>query len=368
MNNKNNRNDFASQTDELLKTYRKRLAKEGWIKSLLCGLTVGFCLDIICSVVFLFFGIKLFWVGIIAFALGTAATTPLFYYRKFKKSTRQVAARVDTLGLEERILTMAQLEGDDSFMARRQREDAIGALKKVNDSLLRLAVSIPMIAICAATCVLGAGATTATALADKGIIDAIVEKKTEEETPAFDVIYGVQNEDGGRVEGELNQKVKRGESTTPVEAVADDDYVFVGWSDGYEEPIRSDVVTDKNMEVFAIFELIGETDEDDEEKDGEEADGSGKGEDGSGQGGGDSVPKPGDPAPSDGEGGDGQGDGDGAGGSSVPSNQVIDGSTFYGDEYGNSLSDAQDSMNSNGGNMSGEQTDVIGDYFNNIAR
>lgn len=367
MNNKNNRNDFTSQTDELLKTYRARIAKEGWLKSLLCGLSVGFGLDILCSVVFLFFGIKLFWVGILAFAIGTAATTPLFYYGKFKKSTRQVAARVDTLGLEERILTMAQFENDDSYMARRQREDAVSALKKVNNSLIKFAVSVPMIAICATACVLGVGATTATAVAEKGILASIEEKKEEAETQVFEVIYGVKNEVGGRVEGELVQKVKDGEVTTLVEAVADDDYVFVGWSDGCEDPIRSDKVNGEGFAVYALFEEIGEGDEDSDQE-GKEADGNGKGEP-TGQEG-----KPGEdgrPGEGDGNGdgeGEGEGNGEGAGGSSKSSNQVIDGSTFYGDMYDGSMSDASDAMNSNSGNMSGEATDIIGDYFNNIAK
>ena len=57
----------------------------------------------------------------------------------------------------------------------------------------------------------------------------------------------------------------------------------------------------------------------------------------------------------------------GAGGATNPSNQVIDGATFFGSEYGNSLSNAQDAVNS-GTNLSGDQSGVIGDYFGNIAK
>lgn len=362
MNKQNNHKEVASEADVLLKNYRKRIAKEGWIKSLLCGLTVGFCLDILCAVVFLFFGIKLFWIGILAFVIGAGATTPLFYYKKFKRSTRQVASRVDTLGLEERILTMAQFENDDSYMARRQREDAISALKSVNESFLKLAVSIPMVVVCAITCVIGVGATTANALSEKSILGTIEEnRENRENAPTyFDVEYGVQNEEGGRVEGTLNQRVAGGTATEPVEAIADDDYVFVGWSDGYIEALRSDLDVSESFKVFALFIPVEDNEEDDpdENDEPEEDDSNKKPTNGNEDPGG--YPDPGDS-------GDGDGNGDGAGGTSNPKNQVIDGNTYYGDQYGESLSDAQEAMDS-GTDMSDEATDVIGNYFHGIEK
>ena len=51
----------------------------------------------------------------------------------------------------------------------------------------------------------------------------------------------------------------------------------------------------------------------------------------------------------------------------MPGNQVIDGKTFYGNEYGNSLSEAQNATSGNT-DLSGGQSDTISDYFNNIAK
>lgn len=359
MRKQGDRNGAPSQTEELLKAYRKRIAKEGWLTSLLCGATVGFCVDIVCSAVFLFLGIKMFWISILAMALATAISTPIFYFCRFRRSTRQVAARVDTLGLEERILTMAQFEGDDSYMARRQREDAMEALKKVgNTSLLRLAVSIPVIVACVATCVLSVGATTASALVDKGILETIEGQREEANKPTFEVVYGIQDEEGGRVEGELLQTVTAGEATTPVEAIADEDYYFAGWTDGYEQPLRSDTVVDKEFSVYAIFLPI----EDSEEEEGNDG---GDGEDGnSGSDKGDKSGQEGENTPGDG----GEGDGEGMGGSSSgPNSQVIDGSTNLGDVSGEATSDAQSSVNSNGDLGEGE-IGTIGDYFGGIAQ
>ena len=114
----------------------------------------------------------------------------------------------------------------------------------------------------------------------------------------------------------------------------------------------------KDVTVNAVFVEIEVNDEDDETEE-EKGEGEGNGSNSNGQ------QQPGDP--SDGsDSSDGAGDGAGAG-SDAASNQVIDGSTYYGDEYGGSLSDAQDSMNSNS-NLSGEERGTIGDYFHNIQK
>lgn len=344
-----------SEVDMLLKNYQKHISKEGWIKSTICGLTVGFCIDIICSIIFLLFGIKLFWIGIITFVAGTAFATPIFYNFKFKKNKRQVASRIDTLGLEERILTLVQFENDDSYIAQRQRKDAIDALQTVNKTLLKVAVSVPMIIICVVCCVLSVGATTASALSNQGLIDKIEETDDQ----YFSAIYGVKNSEMGRVEGQLVQNVIAGEFTDPVEAIANDDYVFVGWSDGYMDAVRSDMINKDGFEVYALFEPI-EDNEEDEDITKEERDEGDPSKTGTGK------PMPG--TPQDGsDGGNGE-SGDGAGGGSESaSNQVVDGSTYYGDEYDSSLSDAQDAMNS-GNNLSGNEKDMIGDYFHNIQK
>ena len=344
---------------DLLKNYKSRLAKEGWLKAALCGMSVGFSADILCAIAFWIFGIKLFWICILVFAAVTAIATPLFYFGRFKSSRRQVASRVDMLGLEERILTMTQLENDDSYIARRQREDAMNALKSVNSSFIKIAVSASMVVVCCVTLVLGVGATTVSAVSDKSLMDLIREKQEEKEAieNTFHLTYGVKDSVGGRVDGELEQTVKGGEAGKTVQAVAEDGYVFIGWTDGYVDATRTDADVQKDVTVNAVFVEIESNEEDDitdEEK--------GEGEPGEG---GNSQQQPGDPSETP-DGGDGEGDGAGAG-ADAASNQVIDGSTYYGDEYSGSLSDAQDSMNSDS-NLSGDEKGVIGDYFHNIQK
>lgn len=345
----------------LLRTFKKRIAKEGWIKSILSGLSIGFGAEIICSLAFWTFGIKMFWISIIAFTAVAAISAPFFYFCRFRRSTREVASRVDVLGLEERILTMTQFADDDSFMARYQREDAMGALEKINSSMLKIVVSVPLIVVCAVTLVVGAGMTTISAVSDKSLIDLINEVNKPE--PILHIVkYGVKDDIGGKVFGRCDQSVENGASADAVQAVADENYIFVGWTDGCEDAFRTDEAVDKDIKVYAVFVLIEEDDENDEEMD--QNDGS------DGNGNSPNQPQEGPSLPNgDDKGPDGNGDGDngGAGGATNPNNQVIDGGTFIGDVYGDSLSGAQDAARSNTG-LDGNQSGMIGDYFDGIAK
>lgn len=59
--------------------------------------------------------------------------------------------------------------------------------------------------------------------------------------------------EGGTLEGVLTQKTPWGERTKEVLAVASEGYRFVRWSDGIKTPQRSDVLTEENSQITAIF-------------------------------------------------------------------------------------------------------------------
>lgn len=352
-------NKFNTSSSTLLKQYKSRIVKENWIKSIMAGLIAGFSITTVCALTCWIFGIKYWWIYILMFTAATALTTVLSYFCKFKSSNRQLASRIDELGLEERILTMVQLENDDSYIAQKQREDAVNALSKLNSSLLKITVSISMIILCCVTFVVGVGAATASTLTNTSLLDIIHQNQKERETfkNTVHLLYGVKDDIGGRVDGELEQSLLRGNDGVMIQAVAADGYVFIGWTDGYEYSTRIDANVQKDITVNAIFISIEDDEEDDETLEEKQEDSSDSSN---------TTNQPGNQGnPADG-GGDGQGDGAGAGADSS-SNQVIDGSTYYGDEYGSSLSDAQNSMNSDT-NLSGDERGIIGDYFHNIQK
>lgn len=346
----------------LLRQYKSRLIKERWINSAIRGASVGFFTTIICALICWIFGVKYWWVHILTFTAATVLTTVLFYFCKFRPSDCQLASRIDELGLEERILTMIHLENDQSYIAKRQREDAASALSKLNSSLLKITVSTSMVIICCVALVLGVGAATASTLTNTSLVDIIQRKQEEEEEEevlqnTIHLVYGVKDDVGGHVDGKLEQSLLRGNNGAMIQAVAADGYIFIGWTDGYEYATRIDSNVQKDITVDAIFALIEDNEENDETLEEKIENNYGNSN---------TVNQPNnqeDPINGD---GDGRGDGAGAGADSS-SNQVIDGSTYYGDEYGSSLSDVQNSMSSNN-NLSGNEKDVIGDYFHNIQK
>ena len=63
----------------------------------------------------------------------------------------------------------------------------------------------------------------------------------------------------GKIVGETDQYVKDGEATKEVKAVADDGYVFAGWSDGVKDKVRQEKDVSRDMSVTANFLSINGT-------------------------------------------------------------------------------------------------------------
>lgn len=176
--------------NEVFKKYYKKIGQESILKSLLCALTIGFTLMFVCIAASWFVGFKAgIYIGFGLFVLSAGIATPLLYKFKFRPTTKKIMQRIDALGLEERMLTMAELENDNSFMAMKQREDAMNAVKSVSSEMLKIAVSVPLIAAVAISATLGTGMSVAAAVAPDGgrrFVDFLKEKQT------FDVVYAVE--------------------------------------------------------------------------------------------------------------------------------------------------------------------------------
>ena len=67
---------------------------------------------------------------------------------------------------------------------------------------------------------------------------------------AIEVKYSAT--EGGYIEGITTQKIDKNSATSSVTAIANEGYVFIGWSDGYTEPTRSDTLTE-NSSFTASF-------------------------------------------------------------------------------------------------------------------
>lgn len=416
---------------ELFKKYYSRLAKEGFLKALVCGLIIGFSLLLISAAVFWLADIERFWLCIVLWAVATAMATPIFYFKAFRPTIKAIAKRVDELGLEERILTMTELEKDDSYIAMRQREDAKAALKTIDAKRLKFAISIPLIVSLSVVAVFGSGMTTVAALSEYGVIKKgsdIIDDIIQPDPKTFTIEYRVQGEGTILIEGQTNdqtgdkpngdqddeqqdsqtsdnssngsadgqdsraqdsqtsdnssngsadgqdsqtgqsdsqsgetssqqddkknkwsQSVKEGENSKGVLAVPAKNWVFVRWSDGVENPYRTESDVSKDMTLTAIFEEMNEVIDKGETENSDDAN---------------------DP-PSDSEGGDptppSEGDDQGSN-STAEQNQVIDGNTYYGGStFENAYQEAQEALEGNG-EIPDELKDIIEDYYNSIKK
>lgn len=114
-----------------LTKYEKKLKIESIIFSIIFGLSIGFLSMLLCSVLLYFLKITSLLTLIIVFITTTITTIIIAYKTLYKPSLYHVAKRVDDLGLQERVVTMLELEGKDSAMIQLQRRDAKAKIEKV---------------------------------------------------------------------------------------------------------------------------------------------------------------------------------------------------------------------------------------------
>ncbi len=325
---------------KIFQKFYRRLAAEGFVKSLLWGAGAGFAVNLILGVVFYCIQFEMLWLSVVCGAAVLAAVAAILYFAKYRPTIRQVAERVDRLGLKERLITMVELQGDDSYMAVRQREDALAHLQKAGAQKLKLNVRAAAVISVCVLALFSCSVTAAAALSLAGELPSIDEilPAPEEETVWVQVEY--MADEGGRVEDAAIQIIPKGGDCEEVLAVADDGYVFDIWSDGVTTPDRKDTNVGQSMTVYALFIKVN-----DEQADGEKSDEVGDVNENEGGGN----------MPSDG----------GAAGKYEEYNQVIDGETYYRDIYREYYDKAMQILDE-GGVVPAYIRLIIQDYFDVI--
>lgn len=265
------------------KRFNRKITAESILKSVGVACIIGFTTMFVVALVSWLTGFD--YGLVLSLVLGLAAigaAAPLFYIKKFRPTAMKIAAKVDALGLEERLITMTELENDESYIAKRQREDALQKLAYVKEKSVKMHFSARGIAAVAVAVVFGISMTTVSGLAAAGLIpsfDDIIDPVDAETLYAVD--YEVEGE--GIIEGDANQLVLAGDDTTIVIAVADDGWIFVGWDDGYEDPVRYDADIQEDMLFIAIFQQLGGGAGGDGDPNGEPSDEEGDGDSSDGE-------------------------------------------------------------------------------------
>ena len=338
--------------------FKAKLTIEALLCTLLTSLSIGFAAGGLVSLICWLSGYKDgIWVALGVGAGLALISFPLFYILKFRPTVKKTGERVDRTGLQERAVTMLEYMDDQSYMATRQRLDAVTRIFAVSPKAIKavIPVWVTIASISASTFGIPFGVVSALYQADT--ISSPTEVYVDPMENFCAVSYIV--EDGGEIVGNADQLLEPGTDAETVTAIAMDGYVFLGWDDGNLNPTRTDLNITEDLEFVALFKAI-EGGDDDEEGD---FDGPGNGDsatdnpsesnDSNGQGGeeGDgSGNKGGDEGKGEGEEeGEGKGDGkgEGAGGKFTEGNQIIDGQTYYRDRLDEYKEEAMDELSSN---------------------
>ena len=250
--------------ESAFKSFYNKLAIEGILKSVMLSSVFSLSVVFVTSAVLWFFDINSLWIAIAIYFGVTAILSTLFYFKKYRPTANAMAKRIDALGLEERILTMSELENDESYIALKQRENAMNSLKAVNSYEIKFGFGTALIVLLCIMFCLSCGMTTANVLGAKGmipngeeLIDDIINPNEQyyiiKYIPIDYTVYDSTGElietDYGMIDGNEEQVVAKGENGETVVATADPDYEFVGWSGVTEgvERTETGVLVDDSM-------------------------------------------------------------------------------------------------------------------------
>jgi hypothetical protein len=334
--------------------FSRKLKIEGLLKALLVALTVGFGVVFVVAMVTWFIEMNslMLCIGIVAGAL--VIGIPVTYLIFFRPTIKSNARRIDRLGLEERMITMVELEGDESILSRLQREDAQKRLAEADEKQMKICVPRGLIVSASVATILGIAMATLSTLAAMGFIMSGAELMDPliPDPPVQYVYIEYVVDEGGYIEGEEYQEIVLGESGTEVMAVAEEGWIFEGWTDGDGNPVRLDKKVEKDMLLIAVFV----PDEGEQQQQGE------------GEGEGDQDTPTDMPAEEAQQSTDSEQEGEDpsqsqqAGGKYDAANQIIDGETHYRDVFGQYDDQMQEEMTSSD-DVPEDIRDIVENYF-----
>ncbi|MCF7931881.1 MAG: hypothetical protein K9K93_01815 [Acholeplasmataceae bacterium] len=121
--------------NDLSKNHRE-LKIEATLKATLFGLSAGLLVGVIVFFVGIVTTQNLLWLGLGISGLIAILTGFFIYWVPERPTVMKVAKRIDQMGLEERTITMVELDEEETYIAKVQREDTKTALAAFRPKLL----------------------------------------------------------------------------------------------------------------------------------------------------------------------------------------------------------------------------------------
>lgn len=235
-----------------------KLFIEAILRSSLWGVALGALAAFITATVCWFLDEPLLWVAIVSFFVFGAISGTVVYFLKFRPSVAANAKRLDRLGLDERAITMVELADDDSFIAKKQREDALEKIAMLEPKDISIRVSALVITLCCVFMLLFVGMSTVEGLSSAGYLPSGSELWEQyfptKPLPKYKLVYEASK--GGTLMGETEQIVEQGHSGELVIALPNEGYMFLCWSDGSDTPYRIDKDVRHNAKLTALFAAV----------------------------------------------------------------------------------------------------------------
>lgn len=303
---------------EIFGKHYQRFFAQSVLKSIIGGAGAACAINAVLALLYWMFCFGNVWIGMAVGLLTGGIVGVLLYFFKYRLTEKKVAQLIDRYGLQERMITMLELRGNESTIAEKQRADAIARLADVSAKQIKIKLSTLFTVIVSVLLVVSVTFSVLGILAGANKIPYGKDLFAQGVDGTFEVVYTV--DEGGSIRGEAEQSVGFGQSTIAVRAVADDGWMFVRWDDGETSPERWETNVQSNMQIKAIFAKIEATTPDEDDKD--SADDLPTGEVIQEGGGGNSDELGGEEV---------KGDGEGGGAKWQDRNQFIDGATYYRD-------------------------------------
>ncbi|MDE6294262.1 MAG: hypothetical protein K2L88_06560 [Clostridiales bacterium] len=277
---------------QVYKSHHARIVREGVLKAAIFSSIIGLAVAAVIAFATIFTEFNGLWTAI-GVGLGVAAVMiPILYFTVFRPTEKSVAESLDRLGFDERVITMLELEGDNSVMAELQRNDAITTLTAVAENhggkipikalpfmqkLAAVGLGTKMLVTTGAVAAVAATTLTLTAMPTQRVKEIFMG------TNSYTISYNagghgyITTESGGyeydaelaRV-GKYSVKVDEGKMSERITITAndgiDDEYVFVGWSDDYSDEYNAASRTDKALMgiiATAQYEMLNSVKDDD---------------------------------------------------------------------------------------------------------
>lgn len=375
---------------QVYKSHYSRMVRDRLIKSAIYSLFIGLAAAAIVAFVTIFTEFNGLWTAI-GCGLGVAAImTPVLYFAWFHPTEKSVAESLDRLGFDERIITMLELEGDNSVVAKLQRNDAIATVTaaaeknggKVASPAMPFYKKIGSLLGLNARLIIAASVIVAVSVVTL-VITGLPHSRVEEiflGTNSYSISYNagehgyLVKESGdykfdfelarvGKFTADVNENTMSERIVVCAYNNIDAPFMFVGWSDDYVDEYNAASRSDKALMNLAVTAKYAELDVVEDLP----LDGLGKPGDGPNDGNNDAPPQNNDDLENTGKGGNNPPQisppGNGASASeTVLNSEVVDGQTNYQESFEQNYEEAMQRL-SEGQEIPESLRKVISAYF-----